>query len=279
MQLTKLCVRDERNGPVIVINSPAIYKLWSRPVPAVASRLITLATVLAAIVALGAPLTAYAAAPAPFSAVYNARYDGLPLKAKAVRELRVGERGQLEFTSTASAFFTRIRESSTFRWSDAGPVPSHYAYERKGLGKNRRADVRFDWATGTAANIAKRKPWSLQVLPGTLDKLAVQIKLRADVRQLIARGESGPLVYHIVENGRLKRFEFELSGQESIETPLGPLDTVKLRRVRAADSKRETVFWLAPAHDFLLVKMFQQERNGTKFELEIRSLEQGEAQG
>lgn len=276
MQMTKSGVQGERSGPVIVINSPVIYKLWSRPLAAVSPRLAALAAALAGALALGMPLAATGAAPAPFSAVYDARYDGLPLKAKAMRELRVGAGGQFEFTSTASAFFARIRESSTFRWTDAGPVPSRYAYQRKGLGKNRHADVRFDWKAGTAANVAKRKPWSLPVQPGTLDKLAVQMKLRADVRALVAQGTPGPLVYHIAENGRLKRFEFELFGEETIETPMGPLATVKLRRVRAEDSKRETVFWLAPKHDFVLVKMFQRERNGTRFELVIRSLEQGE---
>ena len=62
--------------------------------------------------------------------------------------------------------------------------------------------------------------------------------------------------------------------QGNIETPMGDLRTVKLRRVRENGARRETVFWLAPAYDFLLVRMFQRERNGTRFELVIRSLEQ-----
>ncbi len=271
MQMTGSRVGTERNGLTIVINSLRIYKHGRNPILRTAF-LVTLATT--AFVLL--PAHALGAAPAPFSAVYNARYDGLPLRAKAVRELRRDAEGHYEFTSTASAFFARIRESSTFDWTDAGPVPRQYAYVRKGLGKNRKTDVRFDWQQGTAENVAKKKPWTLTVSPGTLDKLAVQMKLRADVRELVRTGRDGTLAYSIAENGRIKRFEFELAGKERIETPMGELDTVMLRRVREAGAKRETVFWLAPDYDYLLVKMYQRERNGTQFELVIRSLEQDE---
>ena len=262
-------VGTERNGLTIVINSLRIYKHGSPAILRTAFLLTFAAATLGSL-----PPVALAAAPAPFSAVYNAHYDGLPLKAKAVRELRRNADGRYEFVSTASAFFARIRESSTFDWTDAGPVPRQYAYVRTGLGKNRTTDVRFDWGTGMAENVAKRKPWTVPVAPGTLDKLAVQMKLRADVKRLVENDAERTLVYNIAENGRIKRFEFELFGEETIETPMGDLRTVKLRRVRENGARRETVFWLAPAYDFLLVRMFQRERNGTRFELVIRSLEQ-----
>ena len=293
MQMTRLCAQGERNRTLIVINSTAIYKRWKQslpnatPSPARPSQVkpekvirgskrsarcpVTL-TLLTNALATVLPMWVSAAVPAPFSAVYNAHYNGLPLKAKALRELHLADNGQFKFTSTASTFFAHIQESSTFEWTEAGPIPSRYAYERKGLGKKRRTDVHFNWATSTAANVARRKPWTLNLAPGTLDKLSVQMKLRVDVRELVEEGRTKPLVYDIAENGRIKRFEFELLGKEIIETPMGGLETVKIRRVRTKDSKRETLFWLASAHDFLLVRMYQREHNGTRFELVIRSL-------
>ncbi len=78
-------------------------------------------------------------------------------------------------------------------------------------------------------------------------------------------------MYAVADNGRMRHFEFEIEGRETLSTPLGEIETLKVRRVRDYP-RRDTIFWLAPEYDCLMVRMTQRERNGTRFELLIREL-------
>ena len=61
-------------------------------------------------------------------------------------------------------------------------------------------------------------------------------------------------------------------GEEVIETPVGPLKTIKASRVR--DSRnRQSTFWLALDYDFMLVRFQQIEADGDGFELFLREAE------
>ena len=54
---------------------------------------------------------------------------------------------------------------------------------------------------------------------------------------------------------------------EVLETAIGPLNTVKLQRIRE-DEKRQTVMWLATDWDYLAVKLEQIE-NGDSHQMKI----------
>jgi hypothetical protein len=55
-----------------------------------------------------------------------------------------------------------------------------------------------------------------------------------------------------------------------LTTPAGDMLTVKLERIRAHGSDRQTTFWLAKDHDYLLTKL-KQQGNGQGFELNLES--------
>jgi len=57
---------------------------------------------------------------------------------------------------------------------------------------------------------------------------------------------------------------------ETMSTPLGELNTVRLDRVREADKNRETSLWLAVDHALLLVRLKQTEAD-KGFELNLNS--------
>jgi hypothetical protein len=94
--------------------------------------------------------------------------------------------------------------------------------------------------------------------------------LRYDLQVL---GKPNP--YDIVDRKRLKQYRFELLGEELVETPIGKLNTVKLKRLRKEGSPRETIIWLAKDWDFLLTKIHQKE-NGKSYEI---ILSEGELAG
>ena len=78
--------------------------------------------------------------------------------------------------------------------------------------------------------------------------------------------------YTVVDGKQVKNYQFKVVGTETLETPIGQLTTVKVARVRE-NNARETIFWLSPEHDFLLVQLRQSEPDGSGFELYLQDLE------
>lgn len=218
--------------------------------------------------------------PSLFRAIYKADYKGLPISAKGIRELRRTEDGHYELSSKATSMFASITETSEFKISGDRFVPLEYQYHRSGIGRKRDAILNFDWDNNTVLNNVQNKPWTMDVPIGAMDKLLYQFKLREDLLSAYENQEPWPeLSYVIADGGRLKNYEFEVIGEELIDTPVGQLNTIKATRVR--DSRnRQSTFWLAPDYDFLLVKFQQLEADGDGFELILREAEfDGEALG
>lgn len=207
-------------------------------------------------------------APALFHAVYKADYKGLPVRAEGARELTQLEDGSYVLTSKATSFLASVMEQSTFRLgANNRLVPLEYRYQRKGIGKNRSAVLTFDWDSHQVLNNVQSVPWSMELPDGALDKLLYQLQIRMDLQRAHAAGDPWPeLSYELADGGKLKTYNFEVVGEEFIDTPVGRLNTVKVNRVRE-NSDRETSIWLAPDYDFLLVRLVQTE--GDKGGLEL----------
>ena len=77
------------------------------------------------------------------------------------------------------------------------------------------------------------------------------------------------LSYDIADDGKLKHYEFQVIGEEALETPIGTINTIKTTRINDKHD-RKTIFWLAPEFEFLLVKFRQQDAEGRGFELRLQ---------
>ena len=62
----------------------------------------------------------------------------------------------------------------------------------------------------------------------------------------------------IVNDGKIKRYHFKRRNRDVLATPAGDFETVIVMR-EDPESKRRTIFWLAPKHQWLPVKMQQRE--------------------
>ena len=98
----------------------------------------------------------------------------------------------------------------------------------------------------------------------TQDKLLYQITLMIDLMQ----GREKPQ-YAIADGGTLKDYDFSVLGEEKIDTPLGKLDTIKLKRI---DDKRHTVIWCAKSLDYLPVRIEQVEKDDANLAMMIREV-------
>ena len=208
--------------------------------------------------------------PTPFRAVYEADYKGLPIRATAIRELQQSAANQFILSSTATSFFASVSEVSNLTLTVKNHlIPIEYQYHRKGIGKNRHTALRFDWPAQRVIDEIQSTPWAMTIPTGTLDKLSYQLQMRYELLTAYQRGQPWPtLAYQVVDGGELKTYRFEVLGEENVDTPIGRFSALKIARVRT-DSDRTTIFWLAPAYEFLLVRFLQEEQSGG-FELLLK---------
>lgn len=223
---------------------------------------------LLALLGLAAP-TAQAGPLTPYRAHYQAEFDlGLSFDGEAVRELKQHPDGSWELSIEASTLLASIDERSRFNATDHGLQPLQYRYQRKLLGKRRQATLTFDWAQGQVINDVQDKPWAMAVPAGTLDKVSYQLQLRRD----LAAGRR-ELEYRVADGGHIKDYRFESLGEEAVQTPAGRYRALKVRRVRDAGSRRDTLIWFAPELDYAIVKLRQTEGKGRHYQLLLEGIE------
>lgn len=200
--------------------------------------------------------------PKPFHATYKAKFSGFTIE--ATRELGTHPNGEQELIFSASTWLAQLRESSRFNWEHGQLIPQKYQYHREGLGRSRDAVLKFDWGQHRVTNNVQDKTWRMDVPDGALDKLSYQLQLRSDLLN-----DKKTLSYDIADGGRLKTYLFEMVGEELLDTRLGKLATVKIKKVRATGKKRVTYIWMAKHWDYLLVKLQQTEEDGKTYAIDL----------
>lgn len=68
---------------------------------------------------------------------------------------------------------------------------------------------------------------------------------------------------YLTDGRRLADYNYKLVGRESVQTPMGDLETLHYQKVRAPDDKRGFEIWLAVDHHHFPVKIRYVEKNGT----------------
>ena len=205
----------------------------------------------------------------PFRATYSATLDaGVALTADATRELRQLEDGSWVFNSSAQAVVATQQERSRFSVHQGEIRPLDYRYRRELLGKERLAELTFDWAAGRVTTTVEGQPWRMKIHPGTQDKLSYQLQLRQD----LARGLK-EMRYPVADGGPISEYRFRVLGEEMVSTPQGDYHSLKVERIREQDAGRITHIWFAPALDYLIVKLYQAESDGKEYGLLLNQLE------
>lgn len=205
-----------------------------------------------------------------FRATYTTAFDlGVPISGEAVRQLRRTEDGHWLFTSEAAALMAGISETTRFDYHPSTPIkPLSYHYLRQVLGKRREARIEFDWTRRTATTVVKDRPWQMKIPPGAQDKLSYQLQLRLD----LLAGKTA-MTYSVADGGKLKQYRFKVTGEEEVDTPYGRFAAVRVMRDRGEDAERETLLWLAPELDYLIVRLEQTEADGKTYALLLKNLE------
>lgn len=190
--------------------------------------------------------------PGPFKARYRVTYEGVPITATGTRELSHGSNGDFHFASRVSAFMAHMEENAHFTQDVDGTLrPVTYAERRSGLIGSRNRHLLFDWEERELVRSGDKQ--DVHPLEGLVyDPVSWQLALQRD----LSRGDyavGDRFFYSVSNGGEPDEYELRIIGTPSLNVPAGSFETVLLRREHESD--RETWIWVAPDHNYLLVRL------------------------
>ncbi len=208
-----------------------------------------------------APALAWTA-PKPYAAIYSTHWNGLDLTGS--RTLTAQPDGSYRLEMVASHWLMRIQESSDFRYEGPRLVPLRYAQHRDSLTGRRLLSNEFDWSRKLAVSKRDADSWQVPLSANTYDRLSYQ----AELCRAFEQSGGKPVHFDVIDKGKVKDYAFELVARERVRTAIGLFDTLKVQRVRK-ENDRQTIIWVAPTQDCLLVRL-QQLEDGSRYELILR---------
>jgi hypothetical protein len=100
-----------------------------------------------------------------------------------------------------------------------------------------------------------------------LDPLGYQLQLHQDIK-----AGKREMEYRYVRHGRVDRERFAVVNEGLIETSQGEVNALTVEKLRSEGAKRETLLWFAPKFDHMLVQLLQTEPDGSRYELNLKSI-------
>jgi hypothetical protein len=164
------------------------------------------------------------------------------------------------------AFPDAINQASNFSLIDGQVRPMSYHAAQGERGADKTVDLKFDWQARRVTGASQGKPVDLPLESGTQDGMSVQIELMRE----LAAGRS-PKGFWLIDNDEIKEYKYVREGTESLDTPIGKLETVRYRSEHAG-SPRVTRLWLAQSLGYLPVRAERSRGSSVDFSLEILEL-------
>lgn len=201
----------------------------------------------------------------PYTASYHFNLDN-KLSGTATRILENTGKDSWRYTFTATTAMATATETSNFQFDGKTVTPAHYKRQHKVLFISKLADVRFDWRNRQAITKRDDKAGQYALKSGAVDPLNFEVQMRRDLIDTNKLAKS----YLVADPKRLREQTFVIEGHESIETPYGTLNTVRIKRLHD-DPDRHTTLWLAKDMDYIPAKVIQND-DGALYVLQLNGL-------
>jgi hypothetical protein len=208
----------------------------------------------------------------PFSAVFSVKRNLVPL-GKLRLEFSLEAAGEYHYKAHTMpgmivGWFSadEIIEESHGRLNYKAVRPMSYTYEDMG-NEDDRAELEFDWPTGKVHTTSGGVTWSQTIIPGTQDRLSQQLQVRLH----LAKGEQD-VAYQVADGGKIKRYRFFVEGEDTIDTPHGQIDCLRVRRSKES-GKPDYTIWFAPALDYLPVQI-ERQHAGRLYRMVLKEINQ-----
>lgn len=162
-------------------------------------------------------------------------------------------------TSGVAALIYRLSVSrhSTGKVTANGLRPESFAEMRNGKLKR---SARFDWDKGTALLTDEQNQQTVPLPQNTWDQASFAYNFA------FAGLEKAAFEVNLTDGRRIQRYEYTVVGKETLDTELGRLETIHVKKVQPPGDKRGFEAWISLAHQNLPVRIRIVEKDGTAFD-------------
>ena len=213
--------------------------------------------------------------PKPFTATYEVTYRGMRAGHLTFKLSRDEATGRYTYETTASpSMLARFVisgaavERSVMEIGPDGVRPLEWHLDDGKSGTARDGKLTFDWTKNVASGEIEGEKIELALEPGLQDRLSIQI----DVVTSLLRGEQPGLI-PLIDDNRVKRYNYVKKETTSIDTKLGKLDAVIYESTREG-SNRQSRFWMVPKMEYLAARAEQIRKGKVETVMVLDSFEQ-----
>ncbi len=179
--------------------------------------------------------------------------------------------GIAEPKGLAALFAGKTTETSLFCIEDGRIRSQKYSIMRDGGDDDDSYTLQFDWGNQLVTTNSNEP----RELPADgFDRTVMELALR---QQLAKHFESNgnelpanPFIFLMVEDDEIKPYRFQATGRESITTPIGTFNAIKIERINS--KKRQFRMWMAPELDYLPIRLERQRKDKPVISLQLRAL-------
>ena len=239
---------------------------------------------LAAALGAGAPASAQtilASDIAPFEAVYSVGNNLITAGRARLSLERDGGAWVYELSTRPTGVFKlagkgRIRETSVIDVERvAGGTggerrvelrPLRYSY-RQDDERGRAVDAAFDWDARTLTWSRRGELTTEPFAEPVLDRLSVTLAVMNALRNGFET-----LEFEVFDKDRVKTMRFTNEGEETLDTEMGKVSTIRVRSEAASGSSRSSLTWFAPTLDYVPVRLEQHKRDELVARLTLQRL-------
>ncbi|ASK34430.1 hypothetical protein CEK62_08560 [Alcanivorax sp. N3-2A] len=188
---------------------------------------------------------------APFSAKYRIYVNKIPTPITATLTLEPAGDDRYHMLFLARSWLLDNKEESWFHWNNCQPRTQRYVHEFNGFGKHRYHHTDFNWAKRTVISRSEDGTDRFAFPDDALDELSMLLRARC----VFATGDKEYDATSVYGDD-IRHHHFVVIDRETIDTPMGELDTlvVEKKRDKDNDSNRRTLFWVAPKVGYMVVK-------------------------
>ena len=154
----------------------------------------------------------------------------------------------------------RYVQRSRGRITAQGFVPDEYFVMRGREDRSERAQ--FNWTDKRVTFTWRDETRTADLQPGMQDPVSVLHQLY--FMQPLEKNAK----LSIATSRKLSEYGYEVVGEESIQTPIGAIPTIRVRRTD--EETVQFVMWLDPARNMMPMRMYYEDRNRTVLEQTIR---------
>ena len=210
-----------------------------------------------------APVTILASDIAPFDVTYDVGNNLVTAGTAKLSFRRDGDAWVYTLSTRPTGVFKltgkgRIRETSVIDVVRSGDTvqlqPKTYTY-RQDEERRRRVDAAFDWDARQLSWARREEAATETFEEPVLDRLSVTLAVMHALREGFEEIELA-----VFDKDEIKTMRFVNEGNETLETTMGRVETIRVRTENVAGSSRSTKTWFAPSLDYVPVRIEQHKR-------------------